>query len=186
MTKFLAHEKVWLRAEIDEGIAQNQTASTDMAAAIEAGNQWHDNAEYDEVIERMKLIDSRFGPMAKEFANREVVPYPEPESDTASLGTLLTLKDEDTKFNALLVGMGRIGEDAYSGWHKEDFPDADFEVIGFESPIGEASMGARLGDTVSWQVGERVMSAEVQAINNSWLIQYVGDIATAETTEIDE
>lgn len=184
MTQLLPHERHWLVEQLGEGDAENQQAADDMAAAIASGNQWHDNAQYDEVIERMKLIDNRYGPLLMALRDREVAPYPTPTHESVAIGSLIRLRDPYETFSGLIVGMATLGDDKYRAFYDAD--DAEtFEIIGIESPLAKASVGHVAGDSVEWEVNGQTLSAELVSVDNGWLIERIGSLATDASTQPD-
>lgn len=168
MAEFLPHEVNWLRQKLAFGHTENMQASDAMREAVENGNVWHDNAEYDEVIERMKRIDSTYGPLASQLASAEEVGYPEPTEDTVVLGSMVRLKDSYDAFDALIVGNGTLGNTVYEAlWHEQGQTE-ELTVVGVESPMGKALLGQRVGAIATWKVETRELSAEVIGLDNGW------------------
>ncbi len=175
----LPHELEWAKLQLEDGIIANNQASDDMRNAIENGNQWHDNAEYDEVIERMKRIDTALAPIAKAVKDRTVVDYPSGEASLVLPGSLVDIEDDYETYRGLLVGLVSLDKDGeYEKRFRADFgEEGGFEVIGCQSPLGTAVLGHEPGQKFQWDVAGRSFEANVLDINNQWCAQVFGSTA---------
>lgn len=169
MAKLLPHEIEWLKAKVAQGELENHKAALDMGNAVENGNVWHDNAEYDAAIEDMKRIDATYGPIINALGNAEPVAYPV-DSDEANLGSLLRLKDNYDTFYALLIGMASLNVAMYDDlWASQGKTEEDLTLLSAESPMGQAVLGKTIGTVATWSVETRHLSVEVVDIDNQWL-----------------
>ncbi len=169
MANILKHEFEWLQHKMTEGEAKNFTAAADMANAIENGNVWHDNAEYDEVRDRMKQIDATYKPFMFTLANAIVVEYPEPTDEVVSIGSLVKLTDPHGTYSALIVGIASLGLDLYEEMWQKDGNSDDLLVLGAEAPMASALIGRVVGDLAVWNVGKDEHSTSVLELDNGWL-----------------
>ncbi len=185
MAEFLSHEVTWLGQKLAYGRAENMEASDAMREAVENGNVWHDNAEYDEVIERMKRIDSTYGPLANQLAAAEVVGYPEAQEEAVVLGSLVRLKDAYDTFDALIVGNASLGSNVYEAIWQEQGKDEELVLVGVEAPMAKAMLGQKVGAIATWRVETRELSADIIGVDNGWLGEVAERLVTAPVAESD-
>jgi transcription elongation GreA/GreB family factor len=173
MARILPHEKKWIDEKLAFGATENAEAAEAMRNAVENGNVWHDNAEYDEVIERMKRIDSTYTPLVTLLGKSEIVDYPDVASNIIGVGSLVELQDPYETFDALLVGVPTVGQDIYEGMWQEDNKEGELTIVGAESPMGRAIIGLKVGALAVWSVGNKDLSANILGVNNEWLLSKV-------------
>ncbi len=167
-TNVLPHEKVLLQARVEQGERENVDAADAMNHAINDGNQWHDNSAYDEAVERMKRIDSIYGPISRLLAESIEVDYPDPDDTEVCLGSVVAVQQSGDKFNLLVVGQLKTGTEVYEvEWARES--NSDIFVLSPDSPMGAAVLGARVGDSVVFEINGNSQSIEIEAVNQSWL-----------------
>lgn len=179
MAEILPHERVLLIERLQLGTAENAQAAIDMANAIENGNVWHDNSEYDEAIERMKSIDSRFGHLADLTRNATVIAYPPQDEASIALGSLVALRTSGDRFSVVIVGQNFVGSERYlDAWEQEGNDRDDLSVTAVGAPLGAVLLGRRDTDVVSYEVEGREFSATVDAVDQNWVRQvFATDLA---------
>jgi transcription elongation GreA/GreB family factor len=166
MAEILIHELAMLQARMAEGVEANHEVAGDMANAIENGNQWHDNSEYDEAVERMKLIDTTFGRIATALSEAVIVEYPEVDAEVVGLGSLVQVSMHGDKFNVAVVGQNLVGAENYQqAWDSEE----DLEVTAVAAPMGEALLGKRVGEEAVYSAGDNMMQMDIIGVNQVWM-----------------
>jgi transcription elongation GreA/GreB family factor len=171
--KILPHERQLLLAKLSEGERANYEVSDQMSNAIENGNAWHDNAEYDAAIERMKHIDSSYGPIARLVKGATVVEYPDLSSPVAGLGSLVLYEQFQERYNTLLVSTVLVGQVGYEkAWEQAPLNDGAFEVTSVESPLGSALLGVQAGESTDFEVNGRNQSVQVHVVDQQWVRQF--------------
>jgi len=168
MSNLLPHEMAELRHALARGMRENDEAAADMAEAVDDPNVYHDNAAYDEVIERMKLIDGRYGPIAIKLAEAALARYPEEDDDTVMIGSFVRVDFGRGEENVAVVGLA-ADTDIYvkalnNGQHGM--------IASAESPVGMALTGAKAGDDVTYKIGDREVTAKILGINQTWIRRF--------------
>lgn len=170
MKNILPHEKDLLCLRLARGEAENRQVAIDMQNAIENGNQWHDNAEYDEAIERMKRIDSMYGPVLRLLGNCVVIEYPRENDSKVQLGSLVGIRQDNDRFNVLLVGQVLTGSEQYEEmWRNYNGDDIDLYVTTTDALMGQALIGCDEGDIASYRANNRLIKMEINSIDQNWL-----------------
>ncbi len=181
MSNILPHELKWLNNKLEEGRIANQQAAHDMGDAVESGNVWHDNAAYDEVRDRMKLIDNTYGPLSDALIHSEVENYPEIDAEQIALGSLVRIRDtfSPNAYDALIVGIASLNPHKYQqAWENEN-NEEELTVVGVEASLGKALIGGKVGDIITvTNANGSSYDADIIAVDNAWLDQHA-DALTA-------
>jgi transcription elongation GreA/GreB family factor len=120
-------------------------------AAENGGNQWHDNASFEELERNERILRRQIADLSRQL-DHVVVVDDEPGADgRVGLGTTVTLRFED--------GTSRAYE--IRGFGESD-PTAG--IVSCDAPLGRAVMGAGVGDTVSFTVGTKERSVVVEVV----------------------
>ena len=172
MKELLPHEADTLRALLDKGLQENERAAVDMSAAASDTNSWHDNAEYDEAIERMKLIDARYTPLMKILGSMTVLEYPDAEDKRVRLGSLAYVNFGDDTQPVLVVGLRLDSEALYQDAWKREGNEEDLMVVTSESPLGTVLLGIESGNQVILHVGTASSELVVNDIDQAWISQF--------------
>ena len=94
-----------------------------------------ENSEYDDAKNEQAFLESRIAEINSILANAQIVDSPK-KSNKVHIGSTVTLMDLATQKERVFTIVGGAEADAANG------------KISNESPIGEALIGAHLGDTV--------------------------------------
>ena len=182
-TLVLPHEIMLLQAKIEQGVAENQQATADIANAVENGNVWHDNAEYDEVIERMGNIDGRYAPIATMIRRCVIIDYPSPASMPVQIGSLVEITQGRSSFPIAVVGQTLAGSEEYNTrWALGNHDPDELLVVSTSAPLAVAIMGLEAGKEISYQNGQRQFDVTVHSVNQIWMRESFADLVATELT----
>jgi transcription elongation factor GreA len=132
-----AHDR--LKAELDDLVAQRPAIAQKINAAREEGDL-KENGGYHAAREEQGVMEARIRHLQELLHTAKVGETPT-ESGTAVPGTVLTVRfegDDDTE--TFLLGS------------REEGSHGDLEVYSPNSPLGSALIGAKAGDTVSYDL----------------------------------
>lgn len=133
-----------------------------MGAAMEDSSEtWHDNAPAEVIASESVNIVSRARDTINIRDSAEVFNYPLQDLEEVTLGTLVAISfdGESEQESILLTGAVReLNEDVAT-----HFPE-DTDCATLQSPIGEALLGARVGDTVTYAAKDRVIEVQVHGL----------------------
>lgn len=127
-----------LKAELEElvGPARTELAKR-LRAAIQQGDL-SENADYHKAKEDQGFLEGRIQELEFLLKNAEIIPPNNGNKDTIDIGARITVQEEDFEPETYhLVGP------------KEANPRNG--MISYESPIGQALMGHRVGDKINVQ-----------------------------------
>lgn len=140
------------RAIIDElsqlVLVERPKVVREVATAAAEGDR-SENAAYIYGKRRLREIDGRTGFLQRRLAIIEVVDGRKQSRERVFFGALVELEDEDGEaIRYQIVGVDEV--------------DAKAGRLSWESPVGQALLGRRVGDTVRvrWHAGERELTIE--------------------------
>lgn len=119
-------------------------------AAENGGNQWHDNASFEELERTERIMRKQIGDLSQQIT-QVVVSEECAVGDHVGLGTTVTLR----------FANGELRSFEIRGYGESD-PAAG--IVAYDAPLGRAVMGARVGETVSFSVGARSRSVTIEAV----------------------
>ena len=137
-----------LEAELEELKTQGRPR---VSAAIEAARSHGDlreNAEYDAAKEEQGKMEARIRQLEDMLANAQVGDAP--SGEVIQAGMIVTATDDDGDELTFLIGS------------REDRVDG-LSVVSAQSPLGEALLGAKVGDTVRYQAPAGTFTVRVTA-----------------------
>ncbi|MFM2152159.1 MAG: hypothetical protein RL199_594 [Pseudomonadota bacterium] len=143
-------------ARLRDRLAQAEAAYEKVCAsnpeAAEAGDSsvWHDNFAYEENQRQMHQWACRVSDLRSQLARCALV-EPKPSPDEVGVGTCVEVVDGD----------GRREQWSIAGW---DDGDAAGRRVAYNSPLGRALLGARIGEQREVRLGSGVRELEVVAI----------------------
>ena len=137
-------ETVWLsqsaydrlKAELEELKTEGRTRASTAIAEARAHGDLKENAEYDSAKEEQGKMEARIRQLEEMLRDAEVGEAP--QGDNVAPGMVVTTRDEDGDEDTFLLGSR---EDRHEGMH----------VVSAQSPLGKALLGAKIGDTVSYE-----------------------------------
>ncbi len=112
-----------------------------------------ENAEYDDAKNEQAFIEGRIITLEKMLRNARVISEDDIQSETVGLGSRVKLKDLEyqDEFEYMIVSSAEA--------------DPGEAKISNESPVGEALLGKRAGDTIEVEVPAGIVRYQVLAIN---------------------
>lgn len=125
--------KAELEAELQELLAQRGPVAERIKSAREFGDL-SENAEYTSALQEQEKVESRIAEIEHILQNAEVITKPRGDSKV-QLGSTVKLKGEAGKAKEFQV-VGTVEADPLNG------------KISDESPIGQALLGKKVGDSV--------------------------------------
>jgi transcription elongation factor GreA len=150
-------ETIWLSQagydRLSGELAELRSAGRERASkAIEVARAHGDlseNAEYDSAKEEQGKMEARIRQLEDMLRRAEVGEAP--AGDVVAAGTVVTTEDEDGDSDTFLVGS------------REDRPEG-VSVVSAQSPLGRALIGAKVGDTISYQAPAGTFSVTVKEL----------------------
>lgn len=147
-----------MQSQLHELIEKQGDLAKDLGEAMsQTSETWHDNAPADVINVAGALNAQTAEKLVSVIRDAVVLDYPENEEKVtigSGLGILFPNGNERT---VLLAGhMAGIKEYLAEG----------VNAVTVKSPIGEALLGAKEGDTVAYRVGARVLEATVNTVSN--------------------
>lgn len=140
-----------LRRRVDEARAAYKAVCDDNPAALEAGDNsgWHDNFAFEENQRQMHQLARRVRDLETLLGRAVVVRLPREVPEKAVLGARVTWRwlDEPGERTVMLAG----------------FDDGDPVAgrVSYNSPLGQALVGAEPGDVRTVRIGDTVRKLEV-------------------------
>ncbi len=110
-----------------------------LRASMDHGEFSEDNSELDEVKLEQAIVENRINDLRTIFSNSEILEIDQIPTDRVGLGSLVRVKDPErgVEFAVRLVAT------------VEANPDED--LISEESPMGQALVGLKVGDTAEFE-----------------------------------
>ena len=144
-------EQAQIKKRLDELIANRSVISNRIAEARALGDL-SENAEYHAARELQGLEEAEIKRLTERLEKAHVVDN-EKTKDTGIvfLGSIVRLRDLDTEEEDVFKLVGEFSEDE---------PD-DHEEVTVTSPMGEALMKARVGDTIRYNAPRGVKKFEI-------------------------
>ncbi|KKU47584.1 transcription elongation factor GreA [Candidatus Uhrbacteria bacterium RIFCSPLOWO2_12_FULL_46_10] len=112
-----------------------------IAEKIETAKELGDlseNAEYAEAKDEQAFVEARILELTNLIKYAEVVPHQTKVSDIVNVGSTVTIEDETGQRTYIIVGFNEANPSAGK--------------ISNESPLGQALLGRRVGEIVSFQI----------------------------------
>ena len=125
-----------LTAELEELKGEGRVRASKAIEEARAHGDLKENAEYDSAKEEQGKMEARIRQLEEMLRDAEVGEAP--TGDVVAPGMVVTTRDEDGDEDTFLVGSR---EDRHEGMH----------VVSAQSPLGRALVGAKIGDTVSYE-----------------------------------
>ena len=150
-------ETVWLSqsaydrlsAELEQLKTEGRPAASKAIEIARAHGDLKENAEYDSAKEEQGKMEARIRQLTEMLRDAQVGEAP--EGDTVAAGMVVTTVDEDGDEEEFLLGSR---EDRDSGLH----------VVSANSPLGQALLGAKVGETRSYAAPAGEFEVTVTAI----------------------
>ncbi len=130
----------------------------EVAERIRDSRQFGDlaeNAEYDDAKTEQALVESQISEIRRVLQLAQVLENDDIPTDYVGIGSMVRLTNEDTDDDWELTLVSSVEAD----------PDTD--LISDESPVGEALMGKRVGDSVVIHVPNGTLHFHIESIRKS-------------------
>ncbi len=161
----LPQEYTELGLRMDELMARNMRAASNMGEAVEDGNVWHDNSAYDAALAEMEQIDNISKVLGPMIAAAQVVAPPTIVEVEATIGSNVLINNGRSQFHVFLVGQNKFDLN-------EAIIEAanltDAEIVSLRSPLGLAVLGSVVGQVVQYELpGGQNMQLTVEDIDQT-------------------
>jgi transcription elongation factor GreA len=144
-------EKLEKRLEYLKGVRRNEIADG-IKAAIALGDL-SENFEYDDAKNEQAFVEGEIISIEKTLRNAEVIDETEITGDMVVLGVVVRVRDTVTGKESEYTIVGPNEADPFEG------------KISNESPVGEAIMHRRIGDSVEVQTPKGARKLEIVSIS---------------------
>lgn len=111
-----------------------------------------ENSEYEDAKNEQGFIEGRINTLENILRNARVVHMDDIDTDAVSIGSTVLLKDLEFDEEVEYTIVGSHGS------------DPDQNRISYESPVGKALLGKKIGDTIEVQVPAGVIQYKILAI----------------------
>jgi transcription elongation factor GreA len=139
----LNHLTMVKRAEIAERIRESK----------DHGEFSEDNSELDEVKQEQAIVEERINHLRTIFSNSEILDPAQIPTDRVGLGSVVHVQDAErnVEFSVRMVTTVEA--------------DPDTDLISEESPMGQALMGCKVGETAEFEAPAGVLRYKVAKIS---------------------
>ena len=144
-----------LQAELDELTTKGRKEMAEKLQRARELGDLKENAEYHETKNQQGLMEARIRTIQSMLREAEIIEAPA-ETDAAVAGTIVTIKDAESG-----------DEDRYllATTREEKSGDPEVRTVTTESPLGEALVGKKVGEIVSYQTPNgRELKYELTAV----------------------
>ncbi len=138
------HEEI---KELEEKIQELQ-AQTAHAAEV-GGDQWHDNAAYEQLLVDLRVMDIRLQD-AHRTLNRAVPIDPPTEFDRVTIGVRVRMLKDGDEGTWDIVGFGES--------------DPDLKLLAYNTPLASLIIGKQEGEVVRGTIADRETKIEILEI----------------------
>ncbi len=121
---------------------QSQTAH----AAEVGGDQWHDNASYEQLMMDIRVVDIRLYD-AHKILNRAVLIEPPTKLDRVTIGARVRIRKDEEETTWEIVGFGES--------------DPDLGLLAYNTPLAAIIMSKRKGEVVNGSIAGRETTIEI-------------------------
>ena len=150
-------ETVWLSqsayerlsAELEELKTRGRPRASKAIEIARSHGDLKENAEYDSAKEEQGKMEARIRQLEEMLRNAQVGEAP--KGDAVAAGMIVTTTDEDGDSETFLLGSR---EDRHEG----------VPVVSAQSPLGKALIGAKVGDTRTYQAPAGTFSVTVTEV----------------------
>ncbi len=138
-----------LSAELEELTTEGRRRASKAIEIARAHGDLRENAEYDAAKEEQGKMEGRIRQLTEMLRSAKVGEAP--QGDTVAAGMVVTTVDADGDSDTFLLGS------------REDRPEG-IGVVSANSPLGQALMGAKVGDTVAYAAPAGTFEVKVTAV----------------------
>jgi transcription elongation GreA/GreB family factor len=130
-------------------IRMKETQMETGGAAETGGNQWHDNASYDQLVIDTRGIDAQLAE-AHDSRNHAVIVEPTSSAEKVAIGTTVEIYMDDEVYTWEIGGYGES--------------EPEFGIIAYNTPLALLLMNKSAGDTVTGEIGGRKVKIDILEI----------------------
>jgi transcription elongation factor GreA len=142
--------------QLQEEVDHLSTVKRDeVAERIRSAREFGDiseNSEYDDAKNEQAMLEHRISLLQEKLRRARVIKDSEIETDKVSVGTTVTLRDQEREEIRIYTVVGSAEADPAKA------------KLSNESPVGQAILGKRVGDTVTVPVPAGSLRYEILAI----------------------
>lgn len=158
----LPFEVSLLEREFEVCVAEQDTNGALLALAMQDSSEtWHDNAAADIINASSVGLSTKARAIVKCLRETVIVEYPEIDNNEATLGSLIYVDFGSGIYEPILI----TGITSHLPAIYADRLPNDCEVVTIRSPLGSALLGAKTGDQISYDVGERKLCVVVTSVS---------------------
>ncbi len=150
-------EKQKLQEHLKTMIDTRPSIAARIAEAREKGDL-KENADYHAAREELALLEARIKDLELRLRYASVVDPNDIPADMVFLGSTVQVRDLKTKDTEMFRLVGEIGKGSFDA-------DSDVMEVSAKSPLGEALMRARVGQTVRVNVPRGEIRYEILAVS---------------------
>lgn len=124
--------------------------SKELAKVSDATGDIRENVEYNALLEKQSILKRDINKLESEVKKAQILDLNTVSSDKVNIGTMVTISGDGEKETFTILGP----------W------DADFEkrVLSYRSPIAQALLGKKIGDTVEIRKNEQIKQYTIESI----------------------
>jgi len=124
-----------------------------LAEAVETGgNEWHDNASYEQLTADIRILDRELAAVRETLRRAQLV-EPPTAADTVCIGTTVKLQVNGTPETWRITGYGES--------------DPARKAVAYNTPFAQLVMGKRAGETVKGNIAGRTVEIKILEITRS-------------------
>lgn len=128
-----------------------EVSATKGEAAELGGDVWHDNPAFEEVEHRQTMIQKQIADLSEQLRNAEIVGGKDRSNKAVSIGSVVEIVFDNG--NAMKIKIGG---------HAETDPSKG--IVSYQSPLGLALVGAKVGDNCEYKVRDKVIRVTIKSI----------------------
>ncbi|MFH0978221.1 MAG: GreA/GreB family elongation factor [Candidatus Woesearchaeota archaeon] len=110
------------------------------------GGDWHDNANYDNLMRDIGLSDSRIRERRNQLAQAKIISYPT-SVDSVVLGTKVNITKDGSPDTICIVAEGDT--------------DITAKKIRYDAPLASRLLGSKVGDSYTAKIGNKDVRIEI-------------------------
>lgn len=161
----LPHEQTGL----DEAYAKRVKefdSIVEQKVSVSGGDDWHDGA-FRATDNAAKIVTESIAAISP-YLTAPVVDYPHDDESRITLGSRVTIKQNDYSFLVDIIGFRAL----YTNEVKDLDTGEEVTPTTPDSPLGKAIIGKTVGDEASYQNGERGFKVSIERISQSAVREY--------------
>lgn len=141
-----------LKAELKHLLRVERPSIQKAIAEAREHGDLRENAEFHAAKEKQSFIEGRIQEINGRFANLQVIDPADHKSDSIAFGATVTIENLDTEETSRYQIVG------------PDEANTDENRISFQSPVGKALIGSKVGDVVTLNVPKGKIEVEITEV----------------------